>query len=37
MADMQQNFDEQLASRESEMNARLASVGQKHDNELSGA
>jgi len=36
MSDMQQNFDEQLAGRESELNSRLDSVSHKHETELSG-
>jgi len=36
MSDMQQNFDEQLAGKDSEMNCRLDNVNQKHETELSG-
>ena len=36
MADMQQNFDEQLAVKESEMSSRLDNVRHKHESELTG-
>jgi len=37
MTDMQQNFNDQLASKESEMSSRLDDMSQKHEGELSGA
>jgi len=37
MSDMQQNLDEQLVDRESEMNSRLDVMSEKHETELSGA
>jgi len=36
MSDMQQNFDEQLAGKESEMSSRLDNMSQKHESDLSG-
>ena len=36
MSDMQQNFDEQLAGKESEVNCRVDNMSQKHKSELSG-
>ena len=37
MTDMQQNFDDQFAVRESEVSSHLDDMSQKHDGELSGA
>jgi len=33
---MQQNFDEQLANKESEIKSRLDNMNQEHDNAISG-